>query len=94
VLRKIKWLWFSHACSCQRFRKSANFAVVVAIIATGVRSPILDSLAIVLLFARILQTIIHIGLKQSNQAVAIRFFFFFTQFVCMIRMGIMVASKP
>jgi hypothetical protein len=48
----------------------------------------------VLFFARILQTIIHIGLKQSNQAVAIRFFFFFTQIVCMNWMGIMVASKP
>jgi uncharacterized MAPEG superfamily protein len=66
-------------------------AIVVAIVATGARSPILDILAILLLFARILQTIIHIAFKQSNVVVGFRFFLFFTQLICMIGMGIMVA---
>jgi uncharacterized MAPEG superfamily protein len=66
-------------------------AIVVAIVATGTRSPILDILAILLLFARILQTIIHIGFTQSNVIVGFRFFLFFTQLICMIGMGIMVA---
>jgi uncharacterized MAPEG superfamily protein len=66
-------------------------AIVVAIVATDTRSPILDILAILLLFARIMQTIIHIGFKQSNVVVGFRFFLFFIQLICMIGMGIMVA---
>lgn len=72
-------------------------AIVVVIVATDIRSPILDVLATLLLFARIMQTIIHIGLKQSNMVVGFRFSFFFTQLICMISMGItvaMVASQP
>lgn len=66
-------------------------AIVVIIIATDLQSSILDRLAILLLIARIMQTIIHIGLKQSSVVVGIRFFFFFAQIVCMIAMGIVVA---
>lgn len=72
-------------------------AIVVVIVATGLRSSILDSLAILLLIARVMQTIIHIGFKQSIVVVGIRFFFFFIQLICMICMGIVVAmvvSKP
>lgn len=72
-------------------------AIVVVIVATDLRSSILDSLAILLLIARIMQTIIHIGFKQSSVVVGIRFSFFFTQIICMIGMGIVVAmvvSKP
>lgn len=72
-------------------------AIVVVIVATDARSPILDIQAIVLLVARIVQTIIHIGFKQSNMAVGFRFFFFFIQLICMIGMGVMaamVASQP
>jgi uncharacterized MAPEG superfamily protein len=66
-------------------------AIVVVIVATGTRSPILDILATLLLLARIMQTIIHIGFKQNNTIVGFRFFFFFTQLICMVGMGIMVA---
>ena len=72
-------------------------AIVVVIVATDLQSSILDSLAILLLIARIMQTIIHIGLKQSNVVIGIRFAFFFTQLVCMIGMGTVVAmvvSQP
>jgi uncharacterized MAPEG superfamily protein len=65
-------------------------AIVVVIVATGTRSPILDTLAILLLVARILQTITHIGFRQSNLVVGFRFFFFFTQLICMIGMGMIV----
>jgi uncharacterized MAPEG superfamily protein len=43
-------------------------AVVVAIAASGVRSVALDRLAIVLLAARVCQTIVHIALTPSNDA--------------------------
>jgi uncharacterized MAPEG superfamily protein len=66
-------------------------ALVVVMVATGTRSPILDLLAILLLVARMLQTMIHIGFKQSNVVVGFRFFFFFVQIVSMIGMGIVIA---
>jgi uncharacterized MAPEG superfamily protein len=72
-------------------------ALVVVMVATDTRSPILDILAILLLVARLLQTIIHIGLQQSNVVVGFRFFFFFVQIVSMIGMGTviaMTASQP
>lgn len=66
-------------------------ALVVVIVATDTRSPILDTLAILLLVARIIQTIVHIGFEQSNIVVGFRFFFFFIQLLSMIGMGIIVA---
>ncbi|MBI2999316.1 MAG: MAPEG family protein [Deltaproteobacteria bacterium] len=66
-------------------------AIVVAIMATGVRSPSLDVLAIVLLAARMCQTLVHIIFEPTNIAVAVRFTFFLAQAVCMLWMGILVA---
>lgn len=66
-------------------------AVVVAIVATGIRSPTLDVLAMILLAARILHTLIHILFEQTNVVVSVRFAFFLTQVVCMAWMGGYVA---
>lgn len=66
-------------------------ALVVVMVATDSRSPILDALAILLLVARIIQTIIHIGFEQTNVMVGLRFFFFLIQLVSMIGMGMIVA---
>ncbi|MFB3083836.1 MAG: MAPEG family protein [Gammaproteobacteria bacterium] len=66
-------------------------AVVVAIIATGVHSHTLAVLALVLLVARVGQTITHIALQPSNVAVAVRFGLYAAQLVCMIWMGVGVA---
>lgn len=63
-------------------------AVVVAIVASGVRSPMLDGLALVLLGARIAQSLTHIAFKATNAAVGMRFGFFFVQLVCMLWMGV------
>jgi uncharacterized MAPEG superfamily protein len=65
-------------------------AVVVAIVVTGVRSVALDRLAIVLLAARVCQTIVHIALTPNNFATMLRFVFFFTQLICMVAMGLIV----
>jgi uncharacterized MAPEG superfamily protein len=66
-------------------------AVVLAIVATGVRSGTLDRLAVVLLVARVCQTVVHIALSPTNVATALRFIFFFTQIFCMVAMGVIVA---
>ena len=66
-------------------------AVVLAIVVSGAESNTLDMLAIVLLVARIFQTVIHIGLESTNTVVGARFAFFLVQLVCMIWMGVSVA---
>jgi len=67
--------------------------VVVAIVVTGAASQTLDLLAIVLLVARVCRTIVHVGFKETNPIVAVRFSFFFAQLVCMQWMGLIVALK-
>jgi uncharacterized MAPEG superfamily protein len=66
-------------------------AIVVAIVASGARSPTLDALAVVLLAARVLQTVTHVGLEQTDAVVGVRFAFYFTQLACMVGMGVLVA---
>lgn len=66
-------------------------AVVVAIVASGVRAATLDTLAIVLIVARICQTLVHLGPQQTDLVAAVRFAFFFVQVVCMVWMGVYVA---
>jgi uncharacterized MAPEG superfamily protein len=66
-------------------------AIVVALLAARVTSPILDGLAITILVARICQSSIHLLVEQTNTVAGIRFAFFFVQAICMIAMGILVA---
>jgi uncharacterized MAPEG superfamily protein len=68
-------------------------AIVVVIAASGVRSPMLDTLAVVLIVARVLQTVTHVTFEQTHAVVAVRFSFFFVQIVCMAAMGILVALR-
>lgn len=65
-------------------------AVVVAIVATGVRSAALDRLALALLAARVCQTTVHVALAPTNFATTLRFIFFFIQLACMVSMGVIV----
>jgi uncharacterized MAPEG superfamily protein len=66
-------------------------AIVVTIVATGVRSGMLDALAIILLAARVCQTVTHIVCRATNAAIAVRFGFFLIQVVCMFWMGVIIA---
>jgi uncharacterized MAPEG superfamily protein len=68
-------------------------AIVVAVAASGVRIPALDTLAVVLLVARVLQTVTHVAFVQTDAVVGVRFAFFFVQIVCMVGMGILVALR-
>jgi uncharacterized MAPEG superfamily protein len=67
-------------------------AIVVAQLAAGVTSPLLDGLAITILVARIFQSSIHLLVEQTNLVAGIRFAFFFVQAICMIAMGISIAG--
>jgi uncharacterized MAPEG superfamily protein len=66
-------------------------AIVVALLAARVTSPLLDGLAITILLARICQSLIHVLVEQTNLIAGIRFAFFFVQVICMMAMSILVA---
>ena len=64
--------------------------LVVAMIATGVRSPVIDGLAIAMLAARIGQTTVHITLRPTNSSAGLRFVLFAFQAACMISRSMQV----
>jgi uncharacterized MAPEG superfamily protein len=67
-------------------------AIVVAVIATGSYSVMLDRLAVTILAARMAQTLVHITLRPTNSAAALRFALYFVQVACMLTMAGLVAS--
>ena len=60
---------------------------MIALLVTGASSRWLDILAIVLLIARMAQSTLHIGPKQTEKVAAARFGCYAIQIVCMIIMG-------
>jgi uncharacterized MAPEG superfamily protein len=62
-------------------------AVVIALQVTHASSPWLDVLAVILLAARIAQSILHIGPKQTELVAGARFGCYAIQVVCMVIMG-------
>ena len=68
-------------------------AVAFASFATGVSGPDLDGLALAVLAARVGQSVVHIGAKQSEPMAALRFALFFVQIACMLLMGVLVALR-
>ena len=62
-------------------------AIVVALMATGVHSLVIDRLAVAMLAARIGQSTVHIALPQTNPVVAVRFTLYLVQALCMIAIG-------
>jgi uncharacterized MAPEG superfamily protein len=65
-------------------------AIVVAQMAIGLQSSIIDRLAVIMLAARVVQTLVHILLPPTNTATSLRFTFYFVQAVCMIEMGTII----
>jgi uncharacterized MAPEG superfamily protein len=59
------------------------FAVIVfALNAAGASSPLIDGLATLVLAARLVQSLVHVGLPQTNRVVSVRFSFFMVQVAC------------
>lgn len=63
-------------------------ALVVALMATGLKSSTIDWLTIAILAARVSQTLTHILLPPTNAAASLRFVFFLAQAACMVAIGI------
>ncbi|EJN27688.1 MAPEG family [Pseudomonas sp. GM78] len=66
-------------------------AIVVVISALGVHGPTVDYLSILILVARVCQSLVHVCHVQTNSFVAVRFSFFFVQLACFLTLIVMAA---
>ncbi len=66
-------------------------AIVVAALAAGVDTPTLDTLAVVLVVARVGQSLVHVSVPQTANVVSLRFLLFATQLACMLGMAAVIA---
>lgn len=67
-------------------------AVVWVISALGVNDPAVNYLSILILVARVCQSLVHVCHVQTNAFVAVRFTFFFVQLACFLALIVMAAS--
>jgi len=68
-------------------------ALVLVLVATGIRDAWLDSLALTMLGARVLHTLVHVALPQTNPVAAVRFTLFFVQVACMLAMAAVIVMR-
>lgn len=65
-------------------------AVVFVLYASGLSSPATNALAVIVVLARILQSVVHVGFVQTNTVAFLRFVFFLAQIVCMVAISVLV----
>ncbi len=68
-------------------------AIVLVAVIAQVDNRAMDMLALTLIGARVLHSIIHVSFTQTNFVAWLRWTFFFVQFLCMLAMGILVALE-
>jgi uncharacterized MAPEG superfamily protein len=69
-------------------------AIVLGLYVGNVTSTLVDTLAVTILIARILQSLVHVCFVHTNAVASLRFAFFFVQFVCfMWLVGIIVVTR-
>jgi uncharacterized MAPEG superfamily protein len=66
-------------------------AIVVVITAIGLEGPMVDSLCIAILAARVVQSMVHVSHVQTDAFVAVRFSFYSVQLVCFLALIAMAA---
>ena len=64
-------------------------AIVYVITAIGLQGPMVDTLCIAILAARIFQSTVHVSHVQTDALVAVRFSFFSVQLVCFLALMVM-----
>jgi len=67
-------------------------ALVLTANAVGLRSPEIDVLAVIVMAARIVQSLIHMCFTERNGTVAVRFTFFMLQLVAMLWIGALIIA--
>jgi uncharacterized MAPEG superfamily protein len=67
-------------------------AIVLALHASGITSSTADRLAVTAVVARIAQSLVHVGLAQTDAVTSVRFAFFSVQLVCFLAMAAIVVT--
>ena len=65
-------------------------AIVVALHASGTSGPLADSASVAVLVARVLKSLVHVCLPQTNAVVAERFLFLLVQLACFFALIAMI----
>lgn len=66
-------------------------AIVFALHVANITGPLVNGLAIAILVARVLQSLVHVCLVQTNRVVSVRFMFFFVQIIgFVVLIGVLV----
>lgn len=69
------------------------FGAIVWVISTlGINGPAVSYLSVIVLIARVCQSVVHVSHVQTNTFVAVRFAFFFVQLVCFLALIVIAAS--
>ena len=69
------------------------FGAIVLVISTlGVDGPAVNYLSVIVLIARVCQSLVHVSHVQTNRFVAVRFTFFCVQLVCFLALIVIAAS--
>jgi uncharacterized MAPEG superfamily protein len=67
-------------------------ALVLTANAIGLRAPQIDVFAVVVVVARIVQSLIHMGFPERDGTVTARFTFFMVQLLAMLWIGVLIAA--
>ncbi|MEP7244153.1 MAG: MAPEG family protein [Gammaproteobacteria bacterium] len=59
-------------------------AIIFGLYVGNVASALVDALAVTILVARVLQSLVHVCFAHTNKVASARFTFFFVQFVCFL----------
>jgi uncharacterized MAPEG superfamily protein len=69
-------------------------AIVVGLYVGNVASTLVDVLAVAVLVARIIQSLVHVCFVQTNAVASVRFGFYFVQAICFLWLiGIIVVTQ-
>ncbi|TPG78274.1 MAPEG family protein [Pseudomonas arsenicoxydans] len=69
------------------------FAVIVWVIsALEINGPAVNYLSLIVLIARVCQSLVHVGHVQTDAFVAVRFFFFSVQLLCFLALIVIAAG--
>lgn len=68
-------------------------AIVFALYVGNVTGPLVNALALAVLVARIMQSLVHVGFVQTNTVTSIRFVFFFVQIASFLWLAAIIATS-
>jgi len=69
------------------------FAVIVlALQASGTGGYLVNDLCITIMAARVIQSLIHVSVPQTNSVVSVRFTFYFIQLICFLWLALIIIS--